>query len=77
MDYKTKGHKVELLGKETIDGVECYKLKVTRNNGFVMTDYIDTKNYYLVRNVSTQHANGQEVEQTVSFSNFQKLPEGI
>jgi hypothetical protein len=27
--------------------------------------------------VSTQHANGQEVEQTVSFSNFQKLPEGI
>ncbi len=77
IDYKAKGHKVELQGKETIDGVECYKLKVTHSNGTMVTDYIDTKNYYMVRTVSTQHANGQEVEQTVSFSNFQKLPEGI
>jgi hypothetical protein len=77
VDYKTKGHTVELLGKETIDGAECNKLKVTLAGGKVFTYYIDTKNNYLVRSVTTQHVNGQEMEQTVSFGNFQKLPEGI
>jgi len=77
IDYKAKGHKAELLGKETIDGVECYKIRLTLSNGNVATDYVDTKNYYVVRNISTLHANGQEMEQTTSFSNFQKLPEGI
>jgi hypothetical protein len=77
VDYKAKGHTVELLGKETIDGKECYKLKLTLAGGKTFTDYIDTKDYYLVRAISKQHANGQEVEQTISFSNFKKLPEGI
>jgi len=27
--------------------------------------------------MTKNHANGQEVEQTTSFSNFQKQPEGI
>jgi len=77
LDYKTKGHAVELAGKETIDGVECFKLKITLNGGKVITDYIDSKNYYVVRHVATQHVGGQEAEQTTNFSNFQKLPEGI
>jgi len=77
VDYKAKGHTVELLGKETIDGTECNKLKVTLAGGKVFTYYIDTKNNYLVRSITKQHANGQEIEQTISFSNFQKLPEGI
>jgi hypothetical protein len=77
LDYKTKGHTVELAGKETIDGAECYKLKVTLASGKVLTDYINTKTNYLVRYSAKNHSNGQEVEQTVSFSNFQKQPEGI
>jgi len=31
VDYKTKGHTVELIGKEEIEGTEAYKLKVTRS----------------------------------------------
>jgi hypothetical protein len=77
VDYKAKGHTVELLGKETIDGAECNKLKVTLADGKVFTYYIDTKNNYLVRSITKQHVNGQEMDQTISFSNFKKLPEGI
>ena len=77
VDYKAKGHTVELLGKETIDGKECYKIKVTLAGGKTFTDYIDAKEFYLVRYTTKQHANGQETDQTVSFSNFKKLPEGI
>jgi len=77
LDYKTKGHTVELLGKETINGAECYKVKITLASGKVATGYFDTKTNYLVRYITKQHANGQEIEQIISFSNFQKLPEGI
>ena len=30
LDYKTKGHTVELLGTEDLEGTECYKLKINR-----------------------------------------------
>lgn len=30
LDYKAKGFKVELLGKENVEGAEAYKLKLTR-----------------------------------------------
>lgn len=77
IDYKEKGHTVELAGKETIDGVECYKLNVVLKGGKKETLYIDAKTYYEVRMVASAKVNGQDVEQTIGFSNFQKLPEGI
>ncbi|MEQ9403964.1 MAG: outer membrane lipoprotein-sorting protein [Cyclobacteriaceae bacterium] len=30
LDYKEKGYKVELMGRETIDGAETYKIKLTK-----------------------------------------------
>jgi hypothetical protein len=39
--------------------------------------YFDTKNYYLIRAVTKRKTNGQEMESTTNFSNYEKLPEGI
>ena len=30
LDYKSKGYKVELIGKETVEGTECFKIKLIR-----------------------------------------------
>ena len=43
IDYKSKGHTVELLGKEKVEGTDCYKLKVTLKSGDVRTIFIDTE----------------------------------
>ncbi|MBZ5858382.1 LolA-like protein [Flavihumibacter profundi] len=77
VDYKTKGHAVELLGTEDVDGVACFKLKITFKSGKVDTYYIDPKSYYLVKSVTKQSINGQEMELTTAFSNYQKIPEGL
>ncbi|ULQ54922.1 hypothetical protein KJS94_09755 [Flavihumibacter rivuli] len=77
IDYKAKGHSVEYLGKEDVDGTECFKLKVTHKSGKTDTYFIDPATYYMLRSITKQKANGQEVEVTTNFSNFQKLPEGI
>ena len=77
VDYKTKGHTVEYVGTDDVDGVDALKLKETLKSGKVVTLFFDPKNYYLIRVVSKQKANGKEVDVTTNLSNYQKLPEGI
>lgn len=77
VDYKAKGSSVELLGKEDVDGTECFKLKVTKKDGGVETDFIDPKTYYIIKSTQLRKADGQEFEMSYTFSNFTKLPEGI
>jgi hypothetical protein len=77
VDYKTKGHTIQLLDKEDIEGVECFKLKLTRKNGNESIFFFDPKTFYILRSSSKISANGQEVESVVNMSNYQKLPEGI
>jgi len=77
LDYAAKGHKIELLGKEDVDGTEAFKLKLTRKSGSEVINYIDPSTYYIIRTVNKVKVNGQEVEQKVNVGNYQKLPEGI
>ncbi len=77
IDYAAKGHSVEYLGKDDVDGTECYKVKVNKKGGSPETMYIETKTNYLIKSVSIKKANGQEVEVATSYSNYEKLPEGI
>jgi len=77
LDYKAKGHSVELLGKEDVEGTECHKLKLTRKSGRSTTYLVDAKTFYVVRTISKVKANGQEVDQTMNMSNYQKQAFGI
>jgi len=77
VDYKSKGHSVEYLGKDDVEGTECFKIKITTKAGNVETVFIDPKSYYIVRSVVKRTANGQESDVPTGLSNFQKLPEGI
>ena len=77
VDFKSKGHTVEYLGKDDVEGTECFKLKITTKAGNVETVFIDPKTYYIVRTVQKRIANGQESDVPTNLSNYQKLPEGI
>jgi len=77
VDYKSKGHTVEYLGKDDVEGTECFKLKITTKAGNVETVFIDPKSHYIVRSVVKRTANGQESDVQSDLSNFQKLPAGI
>jgi hypothetical protein len=77
VDYKTKGHNVTLIGKEDVDGVEAHKLQLTLKGGKVQTLFVDPKTFYIIKMVSKQNVNGQEIEQSTTLSNYKKLPEGI
>lgn len=76
LNYKEKGHTVELVGKEDFDGVECFKLKVSMKNGMQQTLLIDPSNYYIIKAITKSKAGGKEVEQEQTFSNFVKNDAG-
>ncbi len=75
LDYKTKGHTVEYLGKESVQGEEFYKLKLTRASGKIGTYYIN-KDYLLTKSVTTAFVQGSEQEVTQEYSDYRKTPEG-
>ena len=77
IDYSSKGSTVEMLGKEDVEGTECFKIKITTKSGNVETVFIDPKSFLIVRSISKRKANGQEADMTTDYSNYQKLPEGI
>lgn len=77
LDYKEKGHTIEMLANEDIDGVSCFKIKLTRKSGRESIYLFDPKSFYIIRTISKMTANGQEVESTVNFSNYQKLSAGV
>jgi len=77
VDYKAKGYKVSYLGKDDVEGTDCYKLKLVFPSGKEETMFFDASNYYNIRTVTKMTANGKEVEQTSNYGDFRKQPEGI
>lgn len=77
VDYKAKGHKAEYVGTDEYEGTECYKIKLTEKSGKVITYYIDPSNHFIIHAVVISKANGMENENKISYSNYQKMPEGI
>ena len=75
-DYKEKGNTVELLGKETIDGAETFKLKVVQKDGSEETKFIDAKTYFLVKQIMKVTANGETIEIPMVYSNY-KMVDGV
>ncbi|MEP6674256.1 MAG: hypothetical protein ABJA78_03850 [Ferruginibacter sp.] len=76
LNYKEKGYKLELLGKESINGSEAFKIKITNKAGAVSTVFIDSKTYYRVKSVSTANMNGKDMDIETTYSNFKKNADG-
>ena len=45
LDYKEKGHKAELVGHDSMEGTDCFKIKLSMKNGDVRYYYLDTDSY--------------------------------
>ncbi|RPD39061.1 outer membrane lipoprotein-sorting protein [Chitinophaga barathri] len=73
VNAKEKGHTLELIGKEPIDGgAELYKIKLTRKDGNVANYFIDTKTYYITK----RSANMGGEEAINSLLDYKKTDDG-
>jgi len=73
VDYKAKGHKVELIGKEDMEGTPVYKLKLTLKNGDVRNIYIDAENSLTLKMTLKRKTPGGEIEADQYVGNYKQV----
>ena len=49
IDYKVKGHTAELLGHDSVEGTDCYKIKLTLKDGDVRYYYLDADSFLEIK----------------------------
>ena len=77
VNYAAKGHKAELSGKETVDSIDCFKIKFTSKTGKQITYWIDTKTYLIHQ--TSQNVKGRagaDVELITVYTDY-KAVDGI
>ena len=72
-NYTDNGGKLELLGKDTAD----YKVRLTNTNGYKATFFINMKTYLIDKEEVHVTAQGQEVDVTVTLSDYRKIDNGL
>jgi len=72
-DYKTKGNKVEYIGKEDVQGSPAYKLKVTTKQGTETMQYIDAETYLTIKTEAKRKIQGQEVESETTIGDYKEI----
>jgi outer membrane lipoprotein-sorting protein len=73
LDYQSKGVKIALVGKETIDGRDAYHLKVTTKDGAVRDYYLDTSTGLEFQVDGPIEQNGQRATLSVSLSDYRDV----
>ncbi len=72
-NFKAKGHAVELLGEEEVDGTPAYKLKVTKANGDVDVLYLDTEYFLEFKSEATREIQGTEVQVASVLGDYKEV----
>jgi outer membrane lipoprotein-sorting protein len=73
MDYKLKGHKVELVGKEQIDKSGTYHLKLTMKSGSVRDLYLDEHSFLEIKTEQTATQRGQQIVSESTLGDYKEV----
>lgn len=73
IDYKKKGHKIELIGKEDMEGTEVFKLQLTRKNNKVSTLYLDAEAFIILKISAVLERSGQQITSDMVFGDYKPV----
>jgi len=73
IDYATKGHRLELLGHESVDGRDSFKLELTLKGGAVRTLYVDAETGLEMQVEATQTLRGEPKLLRTRFGDYKTV----
>ncbi|HXQ31443.1 MAG TPA: hypothetical protein VN790_05700 [Steroidobacteraceae bacterium] len=73
VDYRRKGHAVEYLGLEDIDGTPSYKLRVRLQWGDEATFWIDPDTWMVIRELDRQTIRGADELTQTDYGEYEKV----
>ena len=73
VNYEEKGHTVELVGQEEVDGTPAYKLKVTRADGDVDYLYLDEEYFVEFKMEAQREVQGSEMTIATVLGDYKEV----
>lgn len=73
LHYGEASYKLSMDGTSKVNGEDVYKIKVVKPSGKESTEFYSIKSGYLLKQTSTLKAQGQEMEQSVLFSDYKDV----
>lgn len=73
VNWREKGHAVELVGREMLAGGEAFKIEISLADGTIRHDYIDVESRRIVRSDLSRMIQGEPVVLVDSFSDFREV----
>ena len=73
VDYKDKGHKAELVGHDSVEGTDCYKIKLTLKNGDIRYYYLDTDSFLELKLETQTSIRGTIREAEVFYGDYEQV----
>jgi len=73
VNYEEKGHTVELVGQEEVDGTPAYKLKVTRADGDVDYLYLDEEYFVEFKMEAQREVQGNETTIATVLGDYKEV----
>jgi photosystem II stability/assembly factor-like uncharacterized protein len=73
VDWRAKGHQIEHLGTEDVDGTPAHKLRVTRKDKDVQYVYIDPDSALEIRIVTIRKIRGTEEISETDYGGYQQI----
>jgi outer membrane lipoprotein-sorting protein len=73
VDAKAKGHTLEYLGTEDVDGTLAHKLRVRLKWGGNMTVWIDPDTWMVIRDLETRTVRGAEQQVETDYGDYEKV----
>lgn len=76
-NYSSKGHKVEYVGKDDLEGSETHKIKCVLSSGDVVYYYFDTESGLLLKESQITKMKDKEVAADNIYAEYTKIDFGI
>jgi outer membrane lipoprotein-sorting protein len=76
VDYKEKGNKIELAGKDQVQGKDVWRLKVTTKNADVRNYLYDSNSFLLLKWEGSRKSQGKELPIQTYFRDYRDV-EGL
>jgi hypothetical protein len=73
LDYKQKGHRAELIGHDSVEGTDCYKVRLALKDGTVRYYYLDTDSFLELKVETQRTIRGTVQETEMYFGDYEEV----
>jgi photosystem II stability/assembly factor-like uncharacterized protein len=73
VDWRAKGHRVEYLGTEDVDGTLTHRLRITLKDGDIEYLFVDGDSFLAIRSLSVHRIRGVERLSETDYGNYEQV----